>query len=373
MAERKIGLDLMRSVAVLLVMASHYTNNFSYWLGLSAPPGVFYAGDLGVALFFGLSGFLIGGILLDIIAEGGGGQALLRFWIRRWMRTLPIYWLWLCVLIIFFPPARHRLDYFLHFATMTQNLMRPMPGDFWYAVSWSLSIEEWFYFLFGGATVLAALYFGQRRGIFLSLAVFLLAPLVARAFDPHIAVWDSGHIKMVPFRLDEIAYGVVVAALHRAQNRVFRYAGFCFACGILLLGGNWLLQWRQMTLLPLRAYSVLEPTVTILGSVMCLPIAVRLPRLPPLLAWLARTLSRQSYALYLVHLTILVDVVQGYWWTHRGTTLPAMAAALVLPFLVAELLSRLVEMPIMRLRPTQFPAQFPEWMGGFPRSQQETR
>jgi len=141
----------------------------------------------------------------------------------------------------------------------------------------------------------------------------------------------------------------------------------------LLLGGNWLLQWRQMTLLPLRAYSVLEPTVTILGSVMCLPIAVRLPRLPPLLAWLARTLSRQSYALYLVHLTILVDVVQGYWWTHRGTTLPAMAAALVLPFLVAELLSRLVEMPIMRLRPTQFPAQFPEWMGGFPRNQQETR
>lgn len=51
MAERRIGLDLMRSIAVLLVMISHYTNNFSYWLDVSPPHAVFYAGDLGVALF----------------------------------------------------------------------------------------------------------------------------------------------------------------------------------------------------------------------------------------------------------------------------------------------------------------------------------
>ena len=346
----------MRSIAVLLVMVSHYINNFSYWLGASPPHALFYAGDLGVALFFGLSGFLIGGILLDIIAEGGSGQALLRFWVRRWMRTLPIYWLWLCVLIIFFPPARHRLDDFLHFATMTQNLLRPMPGDFWFAVSWSLPIEEWFYFLFGGAIVFAALYFGRRMGVFLALALFLLAPPVLRALDPQIPVWDSGHIKMVPFRLDEIAYGVGIAVLHRARSRVFCHAGLCLAGGILLLAGDWLLQWRQMTLLPLHAYSVLQPTATILGSVLCLPAAIQLKRLPGWLAWLARTISRQSYALYLVHLTLLVDVVQAYWWTHRNMTLPAMAVALILPFIVAELLSRLVEQPVMRLRPAQFAA-----------------
>lgn len=344
----------MRSIAVLLVMASHYTNNFSYWLGISPPPGLFYAGDLGVALFFGLSGFLIGGILLDIIAAGGGGHALLRFWIRRWMRTLPVYWVWLCVLIIFFPPARHRLDYFLHFATMTQNMLRPMPPHFWFAVSWSLPIEEWFYFLFGGVVVFAALYFDRRKGVLLALALFLLVPLVLRALDPQIPVWDSGHILMVPFRLDEIAYGVVIAVLYRARNRVFRHAGACLALGLLLLVGHWALQWRPMTLIPFRAYTVLRPTWTILGSVLCLPAAIQLQRLPAWLVWLARTISRQSYALYLVHLTLLVDVVQAYWWTHRTMTAPAIAAALVLPFIVAEILSRVVEQPVMRLRPAQF-------------------
>ncbi len=352
--ERLIGLDLMRSIAVLLVMVSHYTDVFSYWLGVHAPGALLLAGGPGVDLFFGLSGFLIGGILLDIIAEGGGGRALLRFWVRRWMRTLPIYWLWLCVLMVFFPPARHPLAHFLQFATMTQNLTRPLPEDFGFAVSWSLPIEEWFYFLFGGAVVFAALVFGPRRGVFLTLALFLLLPFLARVFDHLIPLLDGEHFKMVPYRLDEIAYGVVVAALARANSPIIRYRRVLLCLGLCLLGGDRLLQWLHTTVVSVAVYSAVQPTAEILGPVLCLPAAIALTRLPPVLAWLARTISRQSYALYLVHLTLLIDVVQAYWWHHRAMTVPAMIAAVILPFLVAELLSRFVEQPIMRLRPAQF-------------------
>jgi peptidoglycan/LPS O-acetylase OafA/YrhL len=120
---------------------------------------------------------------------------------------------------------------------------------------------------------------------------------------------------------------------------------------------HWTLEGLQLPLTFLPVSLILRPTIMMLGCALCLPAAANLASLPRWLAWAARTVSRQSYALYLVHLTILVDVVQAFWTTHPETTLPAMAMALVLPFLVAELLCRGIEQPFMRLRPAQFPGQ----------------
>jgi peptidoglycan/LPS O-acetylase OafA/YrhL len=354
---RKPGLDLMRAIAVLLVMLSHYMNNFSYWLGLHPDHAWFYSGDLGVSLFFALSGYLIGGILLDILKQGGGQALLQRFLIRRWMRTLPLYWFWLAVSLLVFPPHGDRLTFLLHFATMTQNLWGPMPPGNWFAVSWSLPIEEWFYILFGSAALLFVARGGETRSIWIPLVVFLVVPLALRAVDPRYLVFDGGHMNIVPLRLDEIAYGVLVVVLHRGGNRLLRHTRICMALGIGIVLTHWTLEGLQLPLTFLPVSLILRPTIMMLGCALCLPAAANLASLPRWLAWAARTVSRQSYALYLVHLTILVDVVQAFWTTHPETTLPAMAMALVLPFLVAELLCRGIEQPIMRLRPAQFPGQ----------------
>jgi peptidoglycan/LPS O-acetylase OafA/YrhL len=354
---RRPGLDLMRATAVLCVMFAHYLHNFSYWLSVQPNDAAYYPGELGVALFFGLSGYLIGGILLDIREHGGGPELLQRFLVRRWMRTLPAYWVWLCVLLISIPPAGDKLFYVLRFGTMTQDLWGPMPPGYWFAISWSLPIEEWFYIAFGMAAVLTIMRRGKHLSIWVPVTIFLLVPPMLRLADPSYHIFQTGHTNIVPLRLDEIAYGVAIVVLHRQGHPCLNRTGELMTAGLCILLANWLLKWWDPQWEGSRLGASIEPVVSMLGCVLCLPAAASLVSLPRWLAWAARTISRQSYALYLVHLTILVDLVQPYWWVHRDMTLPAMAVALVLPFVIAELLSRYVELPFMNLRPPQFLSQ----------------
>jgi peptidoglycan/LPS O-acetylase OafA/YrhL len=346
---RSIGLDVIRSIAIILVLISHYTNNMSFWLHIQPSQRIFFSGDLGVELFFALSGFLIGRILLDLAARAPTWPNLLIFLLRRWMRTLPLYWLCLAVLALAFPPAAHLGHSLLHFASLTQNLTQPMPKDDWFAVSWSLTIEEWFYLLFGAGVILSARLIRKPWAFWVPLTLLLTVPPALRLSVPAFADWSSGFAKMVPFRLDEIGYGVVLAWLHARSHWIFRHTLLPLSLGIGLIAMTWF-DWVP---LPFRLYWALHYNAMILGCVLCLPAALRVRNLPRWLESVVRTVSRQSYALYLIHLTILVDVAQSLWWTHRISTGTAILLALALPFPVAGLLSRIIEQPIMRLRPAQ--------------------
>ena len=92
---RVFGLDLLRFFAIMLVVFGH-----SRWMTESFPRPLHIlfhgSGILGVELFFVLSGFLIGGILLKNFEKNGNSlnpDEIKQFWIRRWFRTLPNYFL----------------------------------------------------------------------------------------------------------------------------------------------------------------------------------------------------------------------------------------------------------------------------------------
>ena len=98
--ERIWGLDLYRSIAIILVVFTHG----AYLLEKTPFEGFPFIKMLdGVDLFFVLSGFLIGGILLkDITSTSGiGFKKLFNFWKRRWLRTLPNYYLILLINYLF--------------------------------------------------------------------------------------------------------------------------------------------------------------------------------------------------------------------------------------------------------------------------------
>jgi peptidoglycan/LPS O-acetylase OafA/YrhL len=143
-----IQLDSLRAIAVLNVMLSHFTpenvpNSFASSLFST------YDWFPGVPLFFVLSGFLITGILLkcrDTMRSNhqSFGFTLRRFYIRRFLRILPIYYLTLFVTTLIFKQVR---SVFFWHLTYTTNIMVFLRGTFDVTSShfWSLSMEEQFY------------------------------------------------------------------------------------------------------------------------------------------------------------------------------------------------------------------------------------
>src|SRR5690349_1477199 len=86
--QRVFGLDLLRALAILFVVASHGTSLMPKLLHQVMDHIILD----GVSIFFVLSGFLIGGILLRTFERHGVTvRVAIDFWIRRWFRTLPTY------------------------------------------------------------------------------------------------------------------------------------------------------------------------------------------------------------------------------------------------------------------------------------------
>lgn len=95
MENRIFGYDLVRSVAVMLVLFGHsigliYSGSDSFYFS-------FLFGFFGVEFFFVLSGVLIGNILIRVFSSEDVFKNLKKFFIRRWLRTLPLYYLMLLI------------------------------------------------------------------------------------------------------------------------------------------------------------------------------------------------------------------------------------------------------------------------------------
>jgi len=231
---RRIGLDLLRSLAIGGVLLSHgmqflYAHvSWGGWLG--------HLGSFGVDLFFVLSGFLIGGILIRLGPALTEGRVVLGFWIRRWLRTLPNYWLFL-VLNVPFMLFVWRLDvrirsFFWEFPFFLQNFASREPPFF--PEAWTLSVEEWFYLILP-AMLWLGLKFTRRfdRVFLVSAFTLLFVPLGLRFAMAPPAIWAVDMRQVVIYRLDALMYGVLAAwmqarwpgALHRIRYPLLA-AGF---------------------------------------------------------------------------------------------------------------------------------------------------
>ena len=208
---RNLGLDVVRATAILSVLIGHYAPPYLSMLGVHDPAR--FSGPaayLGVELFFVLSGFLIGRILFGIAHTRPTPGALLVFLTRRWMRTLPLYLAWIALLWAFLPYDHQSLGEVLRYVTLTQNLDRPMPINNWFAVSWSLTVEEWFYLLFGSSVILCAAWLPRRLAIWLPIVLFIAAPTFIRCILSPADLLFEGREKVALLRLDAIAYGAAL-------------------------------------------------------------------------------------------------------------------------------------------------------------------
>ncbi|TRZ74783.1 MAG: acyltransferase [Bacteroidetes bacterium] len=220
---RVYGLDIMRALAIIFVVLEHglmleKANTAFPWIKLIN----------GVELFFVLSGFLIGSMLIRIFekSDSFGIKTMGRFWIRRWFRTLPNYYLVLLIniFIVYFGIIHEDFSQFnWKFFLFLQNFSGPFTDFFW--ESWSLSIEEWFYLIFpvllGLIFLLLKVFRVQKKYIFLiSVLVLLFVPLLLRIFIASRFTVNEFYLgtriqKVVIYRLDSIALGLLAAFIRR--------------------------------------------------------------------------------------------------------------------------------------------------------------
>ena len=165
----------------------------------------------GVSIFFVLSGFLIGKILLKTINKPSFNFGDLKgFWFRRWMRTLPAYFFVLTLLIIYqtTSSSKHFSDYY-HYYFFTQSFF--YNGATLYPESWSLCIEEWFYLIM---PILFFISFKFSKRAFLVCIFLIIAACSAITFIQASAAsnadqWDVYVRQATITRFDSIMYGIL--------------------------------------------------------------------------------------------------------------------------------------------------------------------
>ncbi len=165
MQNRNISLDFLRSVAILMVFTGHAV--LSYGAPEILAPLQF--GGTGVDLFFVLSGWLIGYQLFNELKQHGNIEVK-RFWIRRWMRTLPAYYAVLMLTIIQQILTKIDFEIPFNYFIFLQNYNQPFSI---FSVSWSLCVEEQFYLVIAPLIVLLAKLTRQQRTLILILLIAL--------------------------------------------------------------------------------------------------------------------------------------------------------------------------------------------------------
>jgi peptidoglycan/LPS O-acetylase OafA/YrhL len=172
LTSRVYGLDILRAAAILFVVYGHGGE-------LIRTPGVLPYYHIpyfdGVQIFFVLSGFLIGGILIRTIDRAGfSGRELADFWVRRWFRTLPNYYLVLSLVVVLALLAGKPLPPDLHlFFLFSQNLNYPHPPFF--EEAWSLAVEEWFYLLIPILLLVLIRVCDRRRAVLIGIVGVIVA------------------------------------------------------------------------------------------------------------------------------------------------------------------------------------------------------
>src|SRR5262245_31692652 len=201
------SLDSIRFFAFFAVFLFH-AFHFNKWLG----PVVFYGG-MGVQVFFVLSGFLIGGILLELREQTDIPlrSRLMTFYIRRGLRIFPLYYMTL-VLIALLPSigitAIGGRDTFWWYVAYLSNVKmyidHNLPGGL--AHFWSLAVEEHFYLL--SPLLMLTL---SVRSLNIGFVLIWIGCLVARILFG--LAGDEEAYLLSPMQFDCITLGIAAAVI----------------------------------------------------------------------------------------------------------------------------------------------------------------
>lgn len=202
------GLDGVRAVAVLMVIAGHASRLPAFPEAMKALL-VVDIDELGVTVFFVLSGFLITTLLIDE-RERTGRVSLRDFYARRTIRIFPAAYAYMAVVALAAHAGLVALapGDMLHALTYTMNYHHEAAWTLGHL--WSLAVEEQFYLLWPLAFVWAG-----RRALVVALLVLCAAPLLRVVGWVVLPFPHEGLDRQFQFVCDALATGCVLALVAR--------------------------------------------------------------------------------------------------------------------------------------------------------------
>jgi peptidoglycan/LPS O-acetylase OafA/YrhL len=227
----------LRAISILLVILHHLAinhglfNNFPVSGPLRIIGNFLQDGQMGVNVFFVISGFLITSLLMRE-EEAFGSISVKDFYIRRTLRVFPAFYFLLLVYAILQIAGDIKISAPSWITAITYTKYFNWKLDWYTAHAWSLSIEEHFYLVW-------PLVFmgGKKARKILALALVLLVPFFRLYGYVYTSEWING--LTIFTRIDAIAIGCLFAiykdAIITRLNRHWYLFFIVSIAGLLLL------------------------------------------------------------------------------------------------------------------------------------------
>ncbi len=359
--ERIFGLDLVRAAAILFVVFSHIYyligSNDAFLISLS---GLF--GYLGVEMFFVLSGFLIGGILLKLVVKNDlTFTSLLVFLKRRWFRTLPNYYLVLFINVLLSLLFNYYSSSWWNYLFFGQNLINH--NITFFTESWSLSVEEWSYIILPIVLFfcIKLLRNFNKKYLFLIVVTALILLFHFIRFWNYkinpvtsLEIWNVNVKSVVINRIDTILFGFILAWLHYFYASILKkYSVYLFIISLHLFVFQFFLLNAfgfNINASPLY-YNVIYFTLSSSIIFLAMPVFIYWKSTKTILSKPVTFISKISYSVYLLHYSIISYLLKYFFDAYYITN----AFLIIFLYLLITLLSSFLlyhyfEKPIMDLR-----------------------
>jgi peptidoglycan/LPS O-acetylase OafA/YrhL len=366
--KRVFGLDLLRAIAISLVVVSHATYILFPNSEHSIVTLIRIFGAIGVDLFFVLSGFLIGRILLKTLLKSKVSFTdLTLFWKRRWLRTLPNYVLILCVNIVLCLSLGQALpENIMYYFVFLQNFSLDHPDFF--TEAWSLSIEEFAYIVLPFLLFISVSFWQKidKAKLFLWGTILTIIVLfvfkINYYFNTEVVTykdWSGSYRKVVIYRLDAIYISFLLVYIMQVIPEFIKQFKVVFALlGVFILTLlHILIYWFQ--LLPqthLWFYVFVYLNGLIIGLALILPYFSVLDY-SGIGKNCVEFISKTSYSIYLINYSIVLLTLK-YFFDFQSISLFSRIGVLLIFLMVTLIASILVyrcfESPILDYRNKHF-------------------
>ena len=345
---REIELDFIRGIAILMVLDYHMPTSILLapfeWFGFEN------FGWTGVDVFFVLSGFLVGGLLVKEWQLRSHIDSK-RFLVRRAFKIWPQYYFYLLAMLL----TGHRTFRFLWGNFL--NIQNYVGGV---AHTWTFAVEEHSYLFLLALLTFAAYKRVRMRNLFLLISLLAFSVVIWRAI---LSAHNVNVFERTDTRIDGILYGLMLAILYHYTPELFRrIQGWTFLwVGVICLA---LLEFR------FRPTTWWSGTLTItcadaMGVALLLLLykhreTKKRAALYRLMAWI----GLYSYGIYLWHPSVIAPLtsIARHLPIKTGAVFLAVAPP-VAGILLGVLTTKLIEFPSLTLRDRFFPREVDSAVG----------